>query len=292
VGQIVCPETLAGVIESKSRVVGQTMTYPASAQVKVGDLTLDATYLGALADGADLAVVGSLRVPQVLPNDLLQRKLGKLFVSGSIVVHEENAPALRSKLVKSKDEMEIIPAGFTLVEKPLDLDNSLIEFLPGRKLFCTERVIIAADVDTATLDRYVDALTSEELIVCPLALKGTLARKTNLFESRVVFYEGELMLVDNTRHLQAARLGHMTGKLTLVVTGELIVDPDVTPQMIGERVLKVHNLGHIVCNTEQALAIESRLGLHEGDIVETPEAKAEEEEASAGGIGNMNILEL
>jgi hypothetical protein len=294
-GQLICPEALAGAVESKTRVMGQTKLYPPLAQLKIGDLALDSSYLGSLDDGTDLAVVGSLRVPQVLPNDLLQRKLGKLFVSDSILVHEENAQAVRARLTKSQGDVKVIPAGFTLIDKPLNLDKSLIEFLSGRKLFCTERVVIAADVDTATFDKYVDALTSEELVVCPVALKGALARKGNVFEMRVVFYEGELMLVDDKRHLSAARLGAVTGKATLVVTGELTIDPDVTPQMLGEKVLKVHNLGHIVCTTAQMVVVETHLGLHEGELVDSTRAKAEDEqhaEEGEPGIGNINILEL
>jgi hypothetical protein len=299
-GQFICPETLAGAIESKARVMGQTVTYPSFVQTKLGDLTLDQSYLEALADGTDLAIVGDVRVPQVLPNDLLQQKLGKFFALSNtpILVHEENAQVLRAKLVPVlqpgvSQTMKIIPAGFALVEKPLDLDISLIEFLPGRKLFCTERVNIAAGVDSDMLDKYVDALKSEELILCPLALKGTLARKTNVFESRVVFYEDELMLIDGDRHLSAARLNHAPGKLTLVVTGELTIDPDVTPQVLGNKVLKVHNLGLITCNTEQAFVVESRLGLHDGEVVVLSTGEPEEDEgASEGRIGNINILEL
>ena len=45
-------------------------------------------------------------------------------------------------------------------------------------------------------------------------------------------------------------------------------------------------------NTEQTLAVEGRLGLHEGEVVDASTAKKEEEGTGEGGIGNMNILEL
>ena len=291
-GQIYCPEPLAGAIQSRTRVMGQTIVYPLYKKTKIGSLTLDQGFLSALDDSTDIAIAGDLRVPLVLPNDQLQRKLGKLFVSGNITVHEENAQVIRTKLVKNQSDFLTIPAGFTLVGKPLNLDASMIEFLPDRKLFCTERVNIAADVDAATLDKYVDALKSEDLILCPAALKSVLARKCDLFETRAVFYEGELMLVDDSRHLTTSRLNRVTGKVTLVVTGELVIEPDVTPAMLADKVTKVHNLGSIVCTPEQMGVIESRLGLHEGQLRDSTLAEHDEKETDENTIGNMNILEL
>ncbi len=291
-GQLIYPEPLTGVIEPKARVMGQTAAYPPHAQVKTGDLTLDATYLGSLVDSTDLAVIGSVRIPRVLPNDLLQRKLGKLYVWGSILVHEENAQALNEKLVRKTEEMTVIPAGYMLVDRPLDLNGSLLEFLPERRLFCSERVTIGADVDAALLDQYVDAIQSEELILCPLALKGVLARKCDMFATRAVFYEGELMLVDDARHLYADRLNQVAGKLTLVVTGELVIDPGVSPQALNEKVLKVHNLGHITCSPDQITVIEAHLGLHEGKVVPLSHPEHADGQETEGGIGNLNILEL
>ena len=85
----------------------------------------------------------------------------------------------------------------------------------------------------------------------------------------------------------------MPGKATLVVTGELTIAPDVTAQMLAERLLKVHNMGRIVCAPEQMAVIESRLGLREGQLVDSTQKPEEDEtEADAGGIGNVNILEM
>ena len=293
IGQLAYPEHLTSVIQSRSRIVGQVRIYPAFAHTHFKSLILDQKYLNSLPDGSDVAVVGGVKAPQVLPNDLLERKIRKLFVSDEITCHEENAQAIQARLTRGSGEVVIIPAGFALVEKSLQLDSSILEFLPARKLYCTERVVIAADVDTGTLDKYLDAIQSREAIISPLALKSTLTKKCNLFDTRVIFYEGELMLIDDSRQLKAARFSNMRGKGTLVVTGELKIDPAVTPQMIADHVVKVHNLGRIACTPEQMAVIESLLGLREGELADSTEVAEKEPPAEHKGfIGNINKLEL
>ena len=294
VGQLIYPEHLTSVLQPKLRMVGQMLTYPAFAHTSFKSLTLDQKYLNSLPDGSDVAVVGSVKAAQVLPNDLLERKIRKLFASNEITCHEENAQALQTRLVKGSGEMVIIPAGFALVEKSLQLDRAMLEVLPARKLYCTERVIIAADVDAGTLDKYLDAMQCREAIICPLALKGTLAKKCNLFDTRIIFYEGELMLIDDSRQLKAARLNATKGKATLVVTGELSLDPAITPAQLADHLLKVHNLGRIACTPEQMGVIESLLGMREGELADSTEVPEKEEEPAETQkfIGNINKLEL
>jgi hypothetical protein len=293
-GQLVCPEHLAGAIQSKIRqVMGQTMIYPPFARVKLGSLDLDEHYLRALDDETELAVVGSLRVPQVLPNDLLEQKIQKLFVSGGIKCHEENAQAIQARLVAGSGEIKAIPAGFELVQRPLVLDGSLLESLPASKLYCTERVQVEGDVTSSALDEHLDGLVSEEMILCPAALRDVLSRKCNLLENRVVFYEGELWLVDDAHDLRASRFDYLEGKATLVVTGELRVDREVDPAVLADRLAKVHNLGTIWCTPEQMGAIEARLGQRDGRLMDsTPREEAEEEPGTEHQIGNANYLAL
>jgi hypothetical protein len=292
-GQLVCPEHLAGVVQSKaSQIMGETVAYPPFARVKIGSLDLDEHYLRALDDGTDLAVVGSLRVPQVLPNDLLEQKIQRLFVSGGIKCHAENAQAIQAHLVNGSGKVKAIPAGFEWVERPLVLDGSLLESLPARKLYCIERVQVERDVTPSALDEHLDGLVSEDMILCPAALRDVLSHKCNLLENRVVFYEGELWLVDDERDLRASRFDYLEGQATLVVLGELRVDRAIDPQVLAGRLAKVHNLGTLWCTPEQMGAIEARLGLHDGSLRDSTVSEVAEEPGAEHQVGNVNYLAL
>jgi hypothetical protein len=295
-GELMCPEHLTGAIRSKTRqIMGQMVIYPPLARVELGSLDLDEHYLRALDDGTELAVVGGLSVPQVLPNDLLEQKLQKLFVSGKIKCHEENTQAIQSRLVAGSGSVKVIPAGFELVKKPLVLDATLLSSLPAKKLYCTERVQVEGNVSPSALDEHLDGLASADMILCPAALKDVLSKKCNLLENRVVFYEGELWLVDDQRELKASRFDYLEGKATLVVSGEATLDPEIDPQVLADRLVRVHNLGLIRCTPEQMAAVDARLGIRDGELQDStlPEKPESDEEADGmTKIGNANYLAL
>jgi len=291
IGQILCPEQLLGVFQAKAyAVIGQAKTFPGLKQVKIGSLEMDETSLQALEDQAELAVIGSLTLPQVLPNDLLEKKIHKLFVSDQIVCHQENAQVLQSRLVDGARPIKIIPAGYEWVGRPLVLDRDLLETLSTQKLYCTERVQVEASVTPAELNEHLDAILCEGMLLCPQNLKTVLARKCDLLKTHVLFYEGELWLSDGEDQLRSSRFDYLEGKATLVVDGALTLEPGIEPKLLADRLARVHNFGLIRCTPQQMGAIQARLGTNEGMIQDS--TRPEEAEAGENQIGNANYLVL
>jgi len=288
VGQLVCPENLAGVVQSKTlSVTGQTQTYPPFDDVTLGSLVLDERALEAMDDGSQLAVIGSLRIPQVAPNDLIARKLHELYVSGSVLCYEENAAAIRKLLTDPSTKVVVIPSGFKLIDKPLDLDRSLLESIPPSKLYCTERVVVRTDVDPSLLDEKLEKIVCRELVISPRGLKDVLSRKCDLLQTDVVFYDGDLLLYEGDDVLRKTRFDHMAEKATLFVEGELTIDPEVTGDLLIDRIAKVHNRGVIRCTPDQLGAIEALLGISDGELVDVTETKKKEY-----WIANVHYLTL
>jgi hypothetical protein len=286
VGQVICPQPLAGIVQAKTKhAVGQTLSYPPFEHVQIGSLVLDEIYLNSLKDSAELAAIGSVRVPEVVPNDLLLRKLSKLFVSGRIQCHAENATAIRERLVDGSVKLSIIPVGYKVVDKPLTLDRIVLESLQAKKLYSTEQVVIEADVDSSTLSRFLDELRSEELILCPATLRDTLSARCDLLENDVVFYEGELWLFEGDDTLRRSRFDHLSGKATVLVTGVLTIDAEVDGEVLTNRLAKVHNNGVIRCTPDQMGAIESILGIRSGELEDLTKEEGD-------WIANANYLEL
>ena len=295
-GQLLCPEHLAGAVQAKLRQSnGKFQIYKKYPKLIVGNLTLDEAFLRSLEDGASMVVVGNLEVPEVLPNDLLEQQIGQLQVIGRLVCREENKQALLSRQEDlSAVKMTVIPAGYVPVEKPLFLDADMLEALPGRKLYCTQAVQLAPEVTAEALAAALDSLVVRGLLLCPAALKKAVARLCNLLETQTVFYEGTLWLVEDEETLRASRFDYAEkGKTTLVVTGELTVEAEVSPQVLAERLLKVHNFGEISCTSEQMGALQARLGVNQGEFVElTQAAPAVEEQPDEDCIGNAGYLKL
>ena len=291
-GQILCPENLMGVVQSKLRdFSGQIQVFDPSTRLVMGKLTIDESYLQSLDDGTELMVMGKIDLPQVLDDDLLGKRISRLQVMGKITCREENLQTLRSCLDEKAGAVKIaaIPAGFEPVDGSLVLDALTLQSLPGRKLYCSGPVQIAEDVEPDALNDAVEALVAQSLLICPVALKEVVAQKCDMLKTKAIFYEGELWLVDESQELLSSRFDFLEGKATLVVRDSLTISADIDPKLLAERLAKVHNLEEIFCTPGQMGAIQARLGLNQGQLIDSTR---EEEEKDGNRIGNIGHLKL
>ena len=67
-----------------------------------------------------------------------------------------------------------------------------------------------------------------------------------------------------------------------VVTGELVIASNVEPSVLTDRLARVYNLGEITCTREHMGAIQARLGLNEGDMIDSAGVDTVDESANAG----------
>ena len=286
-GHVFCPQSLASVIQPKiKQQMGHFITYPDDAVLIHGSLELTAGFLAGVEKPTGFVVTGSLQATENVAQAVKQ-KIDYLQVRGSILCAEENAEAIRSKLRGGTSELTAVPSGYRLHQGDLELDAATLESLSGAKLFCTGTVRIGSDVEPTAIERGLAGLRSLGLIVCPDRLKDAIKSKLDLVEDRAVFYEGDLWLFDEEHTLHASRFDYSEGKATVLVTGELRIEPDVEPSILADRFHVVHNLGEIRCSPEQMGAIEARLGICEGELRDsTPKEK------ETFDIGNANVLTL
>jgi hypothetical protein len=256
----------------------------------MGSLTMDETFLKGLEDGSELVILGSLRLPEVLPGELIEKKIARLNVNGGIRVHQANAELIQARLSNGAGKMTVIPEGYTLVSKPLVLDDTVLAALPSPNLFCLELVQVDPSTSPELLDERLEQIVVKDALLCPVAMKGIMSRKCNILQTRAIFYEGALWLVDGSEQIAASRFEYLDGKATLVVTGALTLDEALEPGVLASRLAKVHNMGAIRCTPEQKGALQARLGLNEGII-----GAGGGEDGSEKGtryLGNVNHMAL
>ena len=150
-------------------------------------------------------------------------------------------------------------------------------------------ILVAQDVKADNLNSAVAAMKSLGVIACPIELKDALKTKCDMLENRVVLYEGALWYVDNDRELLPEQFDYVEGSMTILNRADLTIGIGVAPQTILERVDRIHNLGDIICQPEHVPAIEARLGLRDGEVVQQ---KPNTEDEDAPTIGNANYLVL
>jgi len=286
-GHVFCPKSLRGIVQAKiKQQMGQFISYPDDARLIHGSLELTAGFLREIERPTGLVVIGSVRATENV-SQALKQKIDYLQVRGSIVCSEENADTMRSKLIGGENPLTVIPSGYRYREGDLSLDAPTLDSLRDAKLFCTGTVVFAPDVTPSAIEQGLAGLRSFGLIVCPEPLKSVLTERLDMVEDRVIFYEGTLWVFDEDHTLRASRFEYSEDKVTALVTGELRIDPELDPAILAERFLAVHNLGEIRCTPEQMVAIEARLGIHEGSLEEDSP-----EEEQMVDIGNANVLAL
>jgi len=264
-GPVTVPEHLAGAFQSKTPLVmGPVASYPILDRSHMGDLVIDATYLETVNPGTEMTVVGSLRIQEDVPAGLIRKKIAKLFVTGGIMCYAHNEQELRAALAGSPSRIRVIPEGYRVVDKPIDLDRQLLSSITDKRVYFLRSIKIAPDVDERLLSERLDGLMCAGKITCPQKLQGALAKVCDLLDTEAFFYDGELWEIDYEMDLLPERFDYVDGKVTLVVTGLLRVDPSITPELLVDRVARVELFGDIECSPEQQAALESRIGSCEG----------------------------
>ncbi len=278
-GPLLCPQRLAETVQSKIKSQeGMVIFYDATNLVaSTKRIVLDEEYLASMVEGSTVVAAGSLRLPDVLPNGLLGKKIRRLYALDGILCHEENVAELRKLMKDQSKEIRTLPAGFQLIEEPLTITNYYLENMKSSKLYCREWVNIESSVDPKLLKQKLEKLISNEQIVCPVALKSIMSEKTDWTKSDIIFYEGELWLIDGDRTLQQNALAVAKGKATLVVLGQLTFSEDVELSSFNKIVDKIHNYGNIRCLPEHMQAINAKLGMNEGNIEDVSEKHSHHE---------------
>jgi hypothetical protein len=289
IGQIVCPKHLVGAIQVKIRYLDGQVATSSDEKGQVGNLDLTQEYLQGLPDNSELKIVGTLSATAVLSNDLLKQKIKRIEIVGKVICCEENAATVRALLAGGGGalQMIVIPTGYLYLGKPLVLDADQIQALPSKKLYCAW-LRITDDVDVNLLNSTLEQLIVTDTLICPSSLRATLAQKCDLLKPRTIFYQGELWYVENDLTLLAPRFDYLADKATLLVVGTLNIAADVDPKVLARRLAKVHNMGSIHGAASQIAAIQSRLGIDEGEFIDTTASVAEADNV----INNVSYLKL
>jgi hypothetical protein len=289
IGQVILPESIAGVVQAKCKqMIGEKVVYPAYSKIHQGSLVLDSAYLMTLPNLCELVVIGNIEVPSVVESELLEKKLKKLWLSGKLLCHEENLEMLQNKIEGNIKKVNVIPKGYEYIDVPLNLDQFTLESLPSKKLYCSEIVRIFPDIAPDKLNESIESLVCKELLIAPASVRNILAQKCNLLKTKSIFYEGDLWIINEEQKFSTLHFQSIKGKITLINHGDISIDPEVSQELLEEKLVKIHNFGQINCNPEQSAVIRHHLGINEGNIADTPHV----EEDTSSGFGNVNVLVL
>lgn len=272
-GQVVCPESMSGLISSKARINGQLQSYPDGCIRLGGTAVLDQTFLLRAREKALYHANRLVAMDLGLNVDKLTEK-GVRFSARQLVTAESLAEKL-VPLVDEKARITILPDGCAFVPGDAVLNRALVKKYGG-KLYVNGDLTVNRESEPV-LDQVEGLWVRGDLrVIRPLAerVAGMQAEYGDLVETggTVLAHMGEAML-------SAGLLEQAADGVSFVGVGTIRTEPDLPAELLREKLVSVVGCGAVICTPEQAAAIlpvERACG-HVGPEPEQQSADPEEE---------------
>lgn len=243
-GKILCPASMAALVQSKARVNGSVMPYPDEAILLPGSVTLDKVFLLRVKPGATYFVSGKIKATlSGLPLHELSDKKVQLIARQAIVLEEYLSDLL--PLLPEDTDLTVVPDGWAYQDGNLTLTAEKSAALGGR-VFVNGDLIVhdpqalkACTALEVTGTAYMpQALTSAFYAVCT-------------HYGDVVPFTGYLLREEPTFSLTESFLLEHPEGIALCETGMLTIQPDVSPDLLKERVTLLRGCGCISASDRQ-----------------------------------------
>lgn len=243
-GKILCPASMAALVQSKARVNGSILPYPDDATVITGSLSLDKVFLLRAKPGTTYFVSGKIKaVTSQLPVHELSDKKVQLIARQAIVLEEYLSDLL--PLLPEDTDLTVVPDGWAYQDGDFPLTAEKAKFLGGRVfvngdlLVPDAQALAACTALEVTGTAYVpQALASAFYAVCP-------------HYGDVVPFTGYLLREEPTFTLTEIFLLEHPEGIALCETGMLSIQPDVNPDLLKERVTLLRGCGCISASDRQ-----------------------------------------
>lgn len=279
-GKILCPESLLPVIQSKlASLNGKISSYPDGARVVSGDLDLDDRFLRSLAPGANLYILGNLRMTTDCDPALFSGRIESIGFSGKAVIREECAEAFFRKLGKqSPPQVEIIPAGFRHFDDELALSRLNIRKFDQLGIQAEKTIRIEPDVTEELLRKHIRAIHAKGCIFCPAGLADAVMDLVDDPSARILHYAGRLVLVEDEYSVSREELEACDQVTTFGVSGELSFEADIPASLAKEKIEFIDNFGEIEAPKALLGVIRLKLRTREGEVSASDELTGEDDQ--------------
>lgn len=249
-GQVICPESLSGLLSGAS-VNGEIEVYPDDCIRLKRTAVLDRTFALRARQGARYF---ARRRVVALAKDIDFNKLADMqvsFVTRELLVAESLAEAA-IPLFSPDTEITVLPDGCAYVGDDAKLEESLIRRWGG-KLYINGDLIL--DQSSAPWLEQVSFLQVNGDILAPKSLSGAVCAVAGSYHKLRII--GGLLIRDKISvTVDRAMLESAPDGVTLTDCVTVQLRPDVTPELIRQRLVSVVDCVDVLCSDEQRSAVE------------------------------------
>jgi hypothetical protein len=290
-GTVYSPAHLSGVagkLLSKGSCAIETY-HGAPPRLENGKFTLTNSFLQSVEEPVYLVVNGLLTFAQDLNLDQFNEKINKLEVNGKISLYENQEVYLYKKVSSlTTCKVEVIPAGYEVLAKPLRLNARSIRRFQQKKWFTNKPVIIESDVSREMLTNAIEKIYSTSVIICPEEVEDLVYERLSLMETEVLPYEANFILIDGEEVWTKDQFLALDQPVSMIVNGQLILDGDVSEEALRSKVSTLDVLGEVIVREKKLKGIlQNVIRLNTGTI-EVEKGK-EETGNTLQNIGELSL---
>lgn len=268
-GQVMCPRSVGAALEALgARVNGQTRLYPDGAILRLGErFELDADAARLMEPG--LYVVDGLKAldTQAVAT---ARERGVSFFTERVLCAQKLKSEVMELMRECSPAFTLVPEGFEHVEGLDEIDRLRARRLRGR-VFAEGSVRLSREVTGKDLAALKALHVSGELTLTSAQLDALADVDLDCLKLRLK--DDNEMVVQGDFELSAAALEALDGQRRLEVNGDLIIDEDVTAQLLRDKFSSVQLNGDVIA-PKALWAILPVLGEVNGDLIDPATAAA------------------
>lgn len=290
-GKVYSPSHLSGIAgKMLSKGSGAVETYHgAPPRLENGKFTLTNSFLQSIEESLYLVVNGMLTFAQDLNVDLFNEKISKLEVNGKISLFENQESYLYKKVASlTTCLVEVIPAGYEVLGKPLRLNARSIRRFQQKKWFTNKPVIIESNVSRDMLTKAIEKIHSTSVIICNEEVEDLVYERLSLMETEVLSYENSFVVIDGEEVWSNDQFLALDQPVNFIVNGQLTLDGDVSEEVLRSKVSTLDVLGEVIVREKKLKgALQNVIRLNTGTIEE--EKGKQETGAALQNVGELSL---
>lgn len=287
-GKVYSPAHLSGILSAIiSKGAFELESYQETPpRMESGKFTLTNSFLEAIDEQAYLVVSGVLSFSKDLNMEKFDEKIGRLAVSGKIFVYEEQEAFLYKKTASLAGcKIEVIPAGFQVLNKTLRLNHRSICRFKQENLYTKKPILFDADVTREKITETIAKVHSTSVIVCHEQVEDLMYELTSLLETEILSYENSFIIIEGEEVWSNEQFLALDEPTNFIVNGKLILDKDVSEEVLRNKVTKIDILGEITVRDKKLKGVLQ-------NIVRVNTGSVEEEKLKEQGAALHNVGEL
>jgi len=289
-GNVYCPAHLSGLVgKLLTQGSGAVEAYDtAPPRLENGKFTLTNSFLHALEEPMYLVVNGLLSFAQDLNMETFYEKIEKLVVNGKISLYANQETLLYKKIASlTSCLLEIIPEGYKLIAKPLRLNARSIRRFQNEKLFTKKPIIFDADVSREMLAKSIAKIHSSSVVICPEEVEDLVYELSSILDTEILSYENSFVLIEGEEVWSNDQFLTFEKPINLVVYGQLILDHDVSGEVLQSKVAAIDILGEVVIRDRKIKgALQQVIRVNTGSI---EDSEKKEQVSSLQNIGELSL---